>query len=1004
MDYISFNIKVPLLEKAATNVKEIISHIRLNDGIYFDRTRYKKEEILNDLRSNNDQKKIEAVKRLLIAHLMREDVSEFYVEVSKNMSNGNRTLKKLIYNYLSLHANRSDHLSMLTVNSFKKDIASRDFQIRAYALRAMCSSRSLEMIGVVTDSLKIMAKDRSWYVRKTVADVIPSVYNADPDQLVLLRNVLLDLIGDGEVPVVSAAVASFCTMCVEVVPTGKKTDQVAAKPGGVTGEKPDEETPLDRSTPDGSNPANLLHWLSFLHPHYYKLCRYLLIMHPFHQTYLIDLLLKYCRAFYRDPLTNENVNFKELLHLFSCSDGEEEAPPPPVTPAEGNQWRSPSPEDYYGYADGEFADEGLAEELKHCGVDIELFIEKLLLLLSSCSYNVVIQAISSLYHLTKFTFKDNMVHAIISCIMKSSMEGNDHTYVLFIRSVQSIIICLKEDFAAYLSFFYVSSVDSTVKKNIKIDMLYILTNEENRPVVLEELLHALFQPGNDNLIVKKLFRHITAVAVADASCLPTVMHHIICLLNCTLQLYSFEAILSLRQLLRQSDSERISQITFFLIRIFFSIGSTEVQTSVLWTLAKYQNFADHLLIFDLARMLVKRFGQMEAALKVQALHFLLKVWAYRCASWFLRGGEAAGQKRSGKAAVETQTGEAPLEKRIWERPAATTSVYQEQQGKLAEGSNSHVDYVAPHLEDFARYERLCKLALLQGARPEERFDIRETSKFYANVMLRVRELGDKGALNWTLWQRDLYKEPVNEYTLPLCYLKHVFLNTGRGDLPEAFHLSREEMQHVRNSPVGTAQGEEHDDYGEYHFGLDPNRDDGDVQMDLKNPLVLQLNTFSSILNRRLPSYVELPDFADEDLPRSAHMTNRKKAKQPKTSISSRDVQISYKPHLSSDRVFSNLDEFYREEGNLVDGQTGCTQNMRHPTGGLLPNRGTKIQGEDDESDDEQNEAPPKVAHTADTYLAGECTSANSFSKMNEQQINDIEKFFFSDEEDFQGAE
>ncbi|GAB67416.1 adapter-related protein complex 3 beta 2 subunit [Plasmodium cynomolgi strain B] len=980
MDSINFNIKVPLLEKAATNVKDIISHIRLNDGIYFDRSKYNKEEITNDLRSNNVQKKIQGVKRLLIAHSMKEDVSEFYVEVLNNLSNKNRTLKKLIYNYLSLYGDRNADLSMLTVNSFKKDILSNDFQIRAYALRAMCCCRSLEMINIVMDSLKIMAKDRSPYVRKTAADVIPSIYNVDPD-------------------------------------------------------------------------------------------RYLLIMHPFHQTYLIDLLLLYCRVFYRDPLTNNNINFKELFRVFGYLDGgdteeggeeAEESSPSRVIPDKGEKWkhrpgedspnvqciprngtgtsrrRSPSPYHSHYCTGDEWDDEWDDEQeqqqqqqqpqqQRRYGVDIELFIKKLLLLLSSCSYNVVIQSISSLYHLTKFTFKESMIQAIISCIMKCSMEGNDHMYALFIRSVQSIIIHLRQDFAAYLSFFYISALDSTVKKKIKIDMLYILSNEENRPIVLEELLHALFQPGNEDLIVKKLFRHITAVAVVDSSCLSTVMQHIIALLNSSLELYSYEAILSLRQLLRQSDVERISQINFFLTRIFFTIESTEVQASVLWTLAKYQNFMDHLLLFDFARMLVKRFEHMEGALKVHVLHFVLKVWAYQYAIWFLHGRGAAGEGQNGNAAGEKQNGEGTGEKRVWERPAATTSIYQEQHSKLAQGTNNHVVHMAQHLEDFAKYERLCKLALLQGSRPEERFDIQETSKFYANIMLRIRELANKGDLNVTFWQRDLYREAVNEYTLPLCYLKHVFLNTGNGDPSGVLRLSREEMQRVRNSPVGAAQGVEHDGYGDYHFDLDHNCNgsgnrsgdldgnldygDGDVQVDLKNPAVLQLNTMSSILNRRLPSYVELPDFADEDLPRSAHMTNRKKTKQPLTSISSRDVQISYTAHLSSNQIFSDVDDFYREEGNLVDRQTGYTQNtlrnahkqMLHPTSGLLTNRGTKIQGEDDESDDEQNGGPPKVGDSADTYL-GECISATNFSKIDEQQINDIEKFFFSDDEDFEGAE
>ncbi|GAW81888.1 AP-3 complex subunit beta [Plasmodium gonderi] len=1152
MDSINLNIKIPLIEKVATNVKEIISHIKLNDGVYFDKSKYDKEEILNNLQSNNVQKKIEAMKHILIAHVLKEDVSIFFFQVLNNISIDDLTLKKLIYNYLSLYADGNPDLTILTINSFKKDLNNNNYQIRAYALRSMCSIRSLDMINVIIDSLKIMSKDKSPYVRKASADVIPSIYHIDPDQFVLLRNVLIELIGDTQITVVSAAVASFCTLCLEAIPLNEELVQNEMKPqiweNGRSGEnmvdgedsldgrdllrlsEPNVEVPqgreqLRKCSNDNSQSKkerkikdtsydeikkqsrningneHFYNSLSFLHPHYYKLCKYLLLMHPFHQSYLIDLLLRYCKLFYKDPLKNNKIKLKGLMSFFNSSDSAnntEEKNQVDMNTSDydfqSSLYKDENSTDAEKCRTGDLAngygrgtkkskpyhvpirsnlvkysydemDDDTFDEFQHYEVDIEIFIEKLLLLLSSCSYSIIIQAISALYHLTKFTFKDNIIKAIIACIIKSTTEKNDLVYEIFLKSVQSIIICLREEFCAYISFFYISCLDSNMKKSLKIDMLYILTNEHNRMIVLDELFHALFQPGNNEFIVKKLFKHITAISLADSLCLSKVMHYIMLMLNSDIKLYSYESILSLRKLLRQSERNHIVQITFFLIKIFFKINSYEVKISVLWTLAKYQNCIDHLLLFDMVRMLAKSFNSFEDPLKLQVLHFVFKVWIYQYACWFVNGGEVAEEEVAEEEVAEEEVAEEEVAEeevaeevakevmeegnegdsslrgcrtdvhlpsqeetcqarkmklspmrdyRREENSVTATSIYLEQRrgdrekegikGIRRKRNNKRCSTsMTRHMEDFEKFEILCNESFRQGSQGDEHFDIQETSKFYATIMLRIKQLKKekKEDLNWTMLKRNLFKEPVNNYTLPLCYLKCIFLDTGISDIPnisdmsDTVRLSREEMQKMYNSPFLESEREdEHED----------------IQIDLKNPIVLQLNTISSILNRKLPTYVDLPDFAENDLSKSAHITNKDKKKKKVTSISSKDIHMSFNANMINDHIFSNLDDFYRDDNaKLMEHQMRglkSTQSTHKPTytqsqetsKNLLNNKGTRILGEDDESDDEQNESSSKICDDMANAYIDELPTVENFRKINDQEINDIENFFFSDED------
>ncbi|EWC77864.1 hypothetical protein C923_01470 [Plasmodium falciparum UGT5.1] len=1213
MDSLKFNIKVPLLEKAASNMKDIISHIKLNDGIYFDKNKYDENDIIMNLECTNIYKKIETMKHILIAHILKIDVSNLFFDVLKNISINNLTLKKLIYNYLILYAEGNEELTILTINSFKNDLNNNNYQIRASALKAMASIKSIDMINILMNSLKKLSKDKSPYVRKSCADVIPSIYNIDKDQFMFLRKILLDLINDQDVVVLSSAIMSFNSLCIynnthrnnnydnnnninncdftlqdfnNFKPNiykyvnsndfnyldknnsdsydflyfssyehfckincieNERCKMIEQKDGMLEGKEPErqkEETD-DNNIGRGDNnngcddnnigcddnnivsdihinennidkkknedapnifmkhnflehPKECSNYkennemynsLLCLHPYYYKLCSYLLIIHPYHQTYLIDLLLRYCKMFYKDPLSNKKINLKKKtkkenkLICFNRSFINNES--------------------CYLYNIDE-------DDFSSYEVDIEIFIDKLLLLLSSNSCSVVLMCISSLYHLTKFFYKEYIIDSIINTLFRCTMEKNEDMYEIFLKSVKHIIIYLKDDFVKYISFFYIKPQDTNIIKSIKIDLLYILKNDYNKIIILDEFLYILYIPGNTEDIIKKLFSYITSIALTNSLCLSKAMQHIIIMLNSNIKLYSYQSILSLRKLLKQSHKNQIVKILFFLCKILLSIHLEEVKISILWTLTKYQKYIDPLLLYDISRILLKSFHTSTKVIKIHIIHFVFKIWIYQYASIMLLSNENINNQTNDaihsnnnnnnnnnnnvniSLNKKTDFNQGKDQIKIYTETSQDTycegnKIYQVKKYPLQDDniikdehiidqidnehennkmnpnnkknnnnndnndSNNNYDYINEHTltnsfytndefhknnisilkKHFENYEKLCKQTFMIALK-DHNFNVQDTSKTYMNIFLRLKELSAQKNISLNILQRNFFNEHVDIYSIPLYFLKDFFRNDDNIVSSKAFpenenncsmkvdaheKKTSDDRIKVEDNTIKTSYDKTNtcnDKINEkYNSNTSPCEENTSNDFNYtQNPFLFQLNTVSNILNKKISSYVELPDFAHDDLPKIEHI-NKNEKKENITSISSKDIPRN-NPYnkLINERVFTNIDDFYKEQNFHTSHQTNKNSSGKS----ILFNKGTKIQGEDEESEDEnehtnghQNKHQIKHQNKHQTFCNNsnnQSTTINNTSHFKHEQIideqiideqmDDIEKFFFSD--------
>ena len=71
------------------------------------------------------------------------DVAYFFPNVVKNVATKNMKLKKLVYHFLVHYAELEPEASLLSINSFQKDLSDANPVIRALALRVLSSIRLL---------------------------------------------------------------------------------------------------------------------------------------------------------------------------------------------------------------------------------------------------------------------------------------------------------------------------------------------------------------------------------------------------------------------------------------------------------------------------------------------------------------------------------------------------------------------------------------------------------------------------------------------------------------------------------------------------------------------------------------------------------------------------------------------------------------------------------------------------------------------------------------------
>jgi AP-1 complex subunit beta-1 len=168
-------------------------------------------DLKEELNSPKEEKKCEAVKKVIAAMTEGKDVSMLFTDVLNCMQTHNLELKKLVYLYVMNYAKTQPDRAILAVNTFQKDASDPNPLIRALAVRTMGCIRVDKITEYLTQPLALCLKDTDPYVRKTAAVCVAKLYDINPGLVVAqgFLDMLKDLLADSNPMVVANAVASL---------------------------------------------------------------------------------------------------------------------------------------------------------------------------------------------------------------------------------------------------------------------------------------------------------------------------------------------------------------------------------------------------------------------------------------------------------------------------------------------------------------------------------------------------------------------------------------------------------------------------------------------------------------------------------------------------------------------------------------------------------------------------------------------------------------------------
>jgi len=169
-------------------------------------------ELQGELNSNKQDRKQDAIKKVIAAMTVGKDVSSLFPHVIKCMESPNLELKKLVYLYIINYAKSQPDLAIMAVNSFRKDARNpTNPLIRALAVRTMGCIRVERITEYLAEPLKDALNDEDPYVRKTAAICVAKLYEISPSLVEEddFLKILSDLLEDGNAMVVANSVAAI---------------------------------------------------------------------------------------------------------------------------------------------------------------------------------------------------------------------------------------------------------------------------------------------------------------------------------------------------------------------------------------------------------------------------------------------------------------------------------------------------------------------------------------------------------------------------------------------------------------------------------------------------------------------------------------------------------------------------------------------------------------------------------------------------------------------------
>jgi len=514
-----------------------------DDAQYFKQENTKIENIRKQLESSNISEKLTGMKKVMARVSAGEDMEHMFPYVVKNVVVKHLEIKKLAYTFLTHYAERRPEEALLSVNNFQKDLGDKNQFIRALALRVMSSIRVDMITQVVIVSIKKCVLDVSPYVRKAACLAIPKAYALDKDLKSEVVEAISKLLNDNNTMVLGAAVFAFNEVC-----------------------------------PDN--------WEIF-HPHYRKLCKYLVDCDEWGQIVIINTLMRYARTQFVSPF--KEGAFKEQAFY---SDDEE--------------------------SDDEKKDRDINPTNYDLDPDHRLLLKSTQPLLRTRNAAVVLAVVSLYYHVAPPIECGKVIVSLLRLI-----RGSRENQYVVLSNIATMAKERPELFRDFIKDFYILATDPQFIKSLKLEILSLLANENNVHTILKELRSYIKFPETKfvALTIQSIGRIASKIPDIAEQCIADLMQLI--KTNKAEEVVA-ESIVVIRHLIHSNpkEHERVIRKMAYLLE---TMNVPIAKASIVWMIGEYYDIVPKVAP-DALRILAKNFIHEDDLVKLQAINLGTKLY------------------------------------------------------------------------------------------------------------------------------------------------------------------------------------------------------------------------------------------------------------------------------------------------------------------------------------------------------------------------------------------
>ncbi|KAL8448457.1 hypothetical protein Emed_003791 [Eimeria media] len=740
----------PLVQKASEGVRALLKLVSASESGYFREGDAQAAEIRQQLSSPNTETKLTGLRRAIAAEAacgtgeFAEGPSLFFADVVKNLSTTDFELKRLVYLYLVQHAQEHPDLTLLSINGYQKDLYCASHVVRAAALKSLSSLSMLEIVQLLVHSLKRAAADTSPLVRKTAAHAAAKIYFLDTDQREEIIGALLQLLGDGEIAVLGAALVSFRLIFFQSLVEGPSSPKAPEIEGLPPQEAPDDLGEGFTGAPlDTQEEA-----LALLHPFYSRLVSLLPQLQPAPQVVAVDLLSRYCRCFFKQPQPAGEPGGGPSGPPSHCGPlvPGQTTDERPHTSAGSSRRESPQRVSAMSVLvsrgagiqqqKGTHGAGGKAATYQPLPEDFERFRQALELLLLSDSCAVVVSACAAIQSLFPAASWDCVVVPLLRCMYTCPSDYKEP----LLKVIASFVSACPRLFQPHMREFYLKQSDSFPVRQQKLNLLLALALADPSSIaaLLPELRVYLHWAGDEGLITS-VFGVLTYLALRHKQAQLYCMRLFVSLLDSASPCVAAEAVVGVRTLVQQKqneqDGETLARLVLHLAAQLSRVTSPAARASVVWVIGNYLDQVSWVAA-DALRQLTKRFRDEAEEVKLQVLLLATRLWGFHHRN--MQEGPVGSSSPSNSSSSGSSEASA----------AGSTREQGGEQGRLIppptrEQSRQHF----PRLDAMLRY-------LFEAASYDSSHDVRDMARVYS-ALTTALSLPEDASSSLPPHQRDM---------------------------------------------------------------------------------------------------------------------------------------------------------------------------------------------------------------------------------------------------------